>query len=271
MDALPQTAGRSSPPSGGEQWVPMTGPVALRADEVHVWRVDIAGGTAAVGLESLSAAERARADRFHFPADRDRFVASHVALRAILASYVDVALVALLFGESLHGKPFVAAPDAGRALRFSLSHSGDIAVVAVSRGHEVGVDVERVRPLDDLDGFAARYFSPAERDALGHVPSADRLCAFFEIWTLKEAYLKACGEGLLRALDAFDVTVGEAPPRLLAVRDRPGDEVRCTSRRLKPPGERYVAGLVTDSCVLRVRQFIYAGFSLGTSSLNTFL
>jgi 4'-phosphopantetheinyl transferase len=220
------------------------GRVELRADEVHVWRVDLAGQSDAGGLAVLSDAERARADRFQFLADRARFVASHTALRAILASYLDVAPVALAFGESTHGKPFVEAPDAGRELRFSLSHSGDVALVAVGLGREVGVDVERVRPLDDLEGFAARYFSAAERDALARVPSGKQLRAFFEIWTLKEAYLKACGEGLMRALDAFDVTVGDAQPRLLAVRDRPGDEARWTLLRLAP-GEGYVGALAS--------------------------
>jgi 4'-phosphopantetheinyl transferase len=253
MDAPPQRAEGSSLPEKGELWVPQTGLVELPADEVHVWRVNIAGETDAGGLGSLSAAERARADRFRFPADRDRFVASHAALRAILASYLEVAPAALIFGEGVHGKPLVEAPDAGCALRFSLSHSGDIAVVAVSRGRDVGVDVERVRALDDLDGFAARYFSPAERDALARVPSGERPRAFFEIWTLKEAYLKSCGEGLLRALDAFDVTVGDAPPRLAAVRDRPGDEARWTAAHLDLGGE-YVAALVLEgSGLLRLR------------------
>lgn len=243
MDAPPQRTERSPPPTDGGQWVRRTGPVDLPADEVHVWRIDIGGDAAGDGLETLSAAERARAGRFRFPADRERFVASHTALRAILASYLAAAPAALSFGESAHGKPFIEAPDAGRTLRFSLSHSGDLALVAVGLDREVGVDVERVRVLDDLDGFAARYFSPAERDALARVPSGERPRAFFEVWTLKEAYLKACGEGLLRALDAFDVTVGEAPPRLLAVRDRPGDEARWTAHRLAP-GEGYVAALV---------------------------
>jgi 4'-phosphopantetheinyl transferase len=234
MDALPQRAGRSSLSESGERWVPQTGPVELPADEVHVWRVDIAAKSANGGVATLCDAERARADRFRFPADRDRFVASHVALRAILASYLEAAPAALAFGESAHGKPFVEAPDAGRALRFSLSHSGDVALVAVGLEREVGVDVERVRALDDLEGFAARYFSVAERDALARVPSVERPRAFFEIWTLKEAYLKACGEGLTRALDAFDVTVGSASPRLVAVRDRPGDEARWTLKQLFP-------------------------------------
>jgi 4'-phosphopantetheinyl transferase len=234
------------------------GRVELRADEVHVWRVDLAGQGGAGGLAVLSDAERARAERFLFPVDRDRFVASHTALRTILAFYLDVAPVALVFGESVHGKPFVEAPDAGRELRFSLSHSGDVALVAVGLGREVGVDVERVRALDDFNGFAARYFSAAERDALGRVPSGDRLRAFFEIWTLKEAYLKACGEGLLRALDAFDVTVGDPQPRLLAVRDRPGDEARWTLDRLDARGD-YVAALVIEGSGLRTRRWRLAG------------
>jgi 4'-phosphopantetheinyl transferase len=256
MDALPRRAGRSSLPESGERWAPQTGPVDLPADEVHVWRVDLAKQTDAGGLETLSATERARADRFHFPADRDRFVASHAALRTILASYLEVSPAALAFGESAHGKPFVEAPNAGRALRFSLSHSGDIAVVAVSRRHEVGVDVERVRPLDDLEGFAARYFSPAERDGLARLPSADRVRAFFEVWTLKEAYLKASGEGLLRGLDAFDVTVGEVPPRLAAVRDRPGEEARWRLQRLEPAAG-YVGALAADGSTWRMRLTIY--------------
>lgn len=264
MDAPPQRAERPWQPESGEHWAPRTGPVALPADEVHVWRVDAGARTAAVGLEALSAAERARADRFRFAADRDRFVASHVALRSILSAYLAVAPAALSFGESAQGKPFIEAPDAGRALRFSLSHSGDVALVAVGRDREVGVDVERVRALDDLDGFAARYFSLAERDALARLPPGERLRAFFGIWTLKEAYLKACGEGLLRALDAFDVTVGAAPPRLLAVRDRPGDEARWTAHRLAP-GEGYAAALVAARSDWRLCQKSYVRSRPNTS------
>jgi 4'-phosphopantetheinyl transferase len=203
-------------------------------------------------MAALSEAERVRATRFRFDADRARFVASHAALREILASCLDVAPASLEFGEGTHGKPFLAAPAHCRSLRFSLSHSGEIALVAVTLGREVGVDVERVRPRDDLDGFVARYLSSIEREALARVPAGDRLRAFFETWTLKEAYLKACGDGLLRELDAFDVTVGDAQPRLLAVRDRPGDELRWGLRRLDP-GEGYVAALAIEGRNVRTR------------------
>jgi 4'-phosphopantetheinyl transferase len=170
-----------------------------------------------------------------------------------------------VFGEGAQGKPFLDAPAAGRTLQFSLSHSGEVALVAVSLGRAVGVDVEEVRPRVDLDGFADRYFSPRERDALARVPSGNRLRAFFEIWTLKEAYLKACGDGLLRELDAFDVTVGDAQPRLLAVRDRPGDEARWTLGGLHPR-QGYVAALALAGSVWRLRQSHF-----GRSEPNTSL
>ncbi|HSD54401.1 MAG TPA: 4'-phosphopantetheinyl transferase superfamily protein [Burkholderiales bacterium] len=244
----------ASPPGRDGDWLPAVDRIELKSDEVHVWRVDV-GERAAIGagaLVTLSEAERARAARFHFEADRRRFVAAHVALRGILASYLGAQPSSLVFGEGSHGKPFVAAPEHGRSLRFSLSHSGEVALVAVSLGREVGVDVERVRPREDLAGFVARYFSPLERQALQRLLSVDRLRAFFETWTLKEAYLKACGEGLLRELDAFDVTVGDAQPRLLAVRDRPGDEARWTLRRLDP-GEGHVGALAVEGSDWQLR------------------
>jgi 4'-phosphopantetheinyl transferase len=248
------TTQRTQPPTPGDPagGAAQVGHVELRPDEVHVWRVDIGERGSSGSMAALSETERVRAARIRFDADRERFVASHAALREILASCLDVAPASLEFGEGTHGKPFLAAPAHGRSLRFSLSHSGEIALVALSLGREVGVDVERVRPLDDLDGFVARYLSPLERETLSRVTAGDRLRAFFETWTLKEAYLKACGDGLLRELDAFDVTVGDAQPRLLAVRDRRGDEARWELRRVKPADD-YVGALAVEGSGWQVR------------------
>lgn len=237
-------------------------PAALLPAEVHLWRVFVSGPVAsdAAAAGALSEDERTRAYRFRFEADRGRFVASHAALRHILASYLGATPASLTFGTDTHGKPFLDAPAHGRSLRFSLSHSGDLALVAVSLGREVGVDVEQVRPRVDLEGFAARYFSPRERDALARVPPGDRLHAFLEIWTLKEAYLKACGDGLVRALDAFDVTVDEAPSRLAAVRDRPGEEARWTLQRVEV-GEDFAAALAVEGRGWQLRQLDWSAES----------
>jgi 4'-phosphopantetheinyl transferase len=237
-------------------WPPPPEDVALAADEVHVWRVplDSVSESDDVVMTTLSAAERERASGFRFKGDRDRFVRSRAALRMILASYLSTAPEALVFREGAHGKPFIDSLADAVPLRFNLSHSDNLALVAVACRREVGIDVERVRPVSDMAGIAARFFSPFEQQTLDRAAPADRLRAFFATWVLKEAYLKACGDGLVRRLSDFDVMAGDdEPPRLLEVRDRPGDAARWTLRRLDP-GEGYVAALAAVGSGWRLRQ-----------------
>jgi 4'-phosphopantetheinyl transferase len=138
-------------------------------------------------------------------------------------------------------------------------------VVAVG-DREVGVDVERVRPLPDLDALVARWFSRLERRAFEALPPSARGPAFFGCWTLKEAYLKGCGDGLSRALDGFAATVApDELPRLTHVGDRAGDEARWTLRRLVLP-TGYVGAVavenpdtasVSESGPFRLHQFVW--------------
>ncbi|HEU5432554.1 MAG TPA: 4'-phosphopantetheinyl transferase superfamily protein [Thermomicrobiales bacterium] len=174
-------------------------PPLLRLDEgdVHVWRASLSAPSPALAAP-LAADERARADRFRFPVDRDRFIAARGILRALLARYLDRDPADLRFTYGPHGKPALAAPAATGGLEFNLSHADDVALVVVARGREVGVDIERVRPLPDLDAVAAVMFSPAERDLLAAAPPDRRPDLFFKLWTHKEAYLKALGSGLSR-------------------------------------------------------------------------
>jgi 4'-phosphopantetheinyl transferase len=110
------------------------------------------------------------------------------------------------------GKPCLPASGDGGTIHFNVSHSEDIALIALSREREVGVDVERVRWLIELDGIAAREFAPAERRALLRATSTERLALFYRYWTLKEAHVKAEGVGLRAALDTVDVSaVTESP------------------------------------------------------------
>src|SRR5262245_2743813 len=230
--------------------------VALALDVVQVWRVplDSESQSDSAVMTMLSVAERERANRFRFDADRDRFVRSHAALRMILASYLHAAPEELVFREGAQGKPFVDCPANAVPLRFNLSHSDNLALVAVARGREVGIDVERVRPVSDMAGIVSRFFSPLERQALDRVPPERRLHAFFATWVLKEAYLKACGDGLARRLEDFDVAgCDDEPPRLLNARDCPGDVQRWTLWRLGP-GNGFVAALAVEGLDLRLRQ-----------------
>ena len=237
--------------------------IAIAAEGVDVWRIPL-DGSATGDADLLSAAERERAGRFRAEMDRDRFVRSHVALRRILGQYAATGPSDLVFGAGEHGKPFIESPTAARALRFSLSHSGELALLAVARDREVGVDLERVRPVSGMAEMVARYFSAFERPALERIAPAERRRAFFATWVLKEAYLKACGDGLVRRLEDFDVTVGEEPPRLIAVRDRPGDEGRWILSSLDA-GEGYVAALAVEYSGRWLRQSHFSG-ALNTSS-----
>ena len=179
----------------------------------ELWLVDLREAPAPARLETLSEAERARAGRFVFERDRRRFVAAHCALRQLLSARTGLAPEALRFADGPHGKPALA----GRAAcAFNLSHSQDVALVAIADGGDIGVDVEVLRPFDDAAALAAQHFTVAERAALaacaGHV--SDR--AFLLGWTRKEACLKAIGTGLSIAAAAVDAGVSEAR-RLVAI------------------------------------------------------
>ena len=167
----------------------------LRPETVYVWQAD-ASQVPAGAHDVLSAEERARAGRFRRLADRTRFTASHAALRQILARYAGTAADALVFETRPQGKPALVRLPGSPDLRFSLSHSGSFALVALSLGREVGVDVEQERPLPDLLRLAQRVASPDELGVLARLDGLARQRAFFRLWVAKEAVLKAQGTGL---------------------------------------------------------------------------
>ncbi|HTT66613.1 MAG TPA: 4'-phosphopantetheinyl transferase superfamily protein [Gemmatimonadales bacterium] len=217
----------------------------LRDGEVHVWTLRLDLDRAAQDrLEAfLSAAEVARAHRFVHAADRRRYVCAHGLLRLVLSGYVGRGPREITFEEGPGGKPRLADQPGPR---FNLSHAEDLALVAVSRDREVGIDVERIREIGSLRALADACFSPAERAALAAIAGPLRLQAAFAGWTRKEAFLKALGEGLARPLDSFDVTLvpGE-PARLLRVEDAPDAPGRYTLRAVQPaPG--YVGAVAVE-------------------------
>ena len=149
----------------------------------------------------LSPEERARASRFTFERDERRFALSHGLVRRLLAQYLGLDPARITFQYSEHGKPAVQTyADTCADVRFSISHSGDCLVCAVSLGREVGVDVEVVR--SDLDHFqlAKRFFSAREFEDIVRGPDNGQRQRFFQYWTCKEAYLKARGIGLSSGL-----------------------------------------------------------------------
>jgi 4'-phosphopantetheinyl transferase len=196
----------SSPAS---EWLASPASTAIENDEVHVWKVDLSATVREVRL--LSRDEHERAARFHFERDRQHFKASRSALRMILGRYLNLPPESLEFAQTEYGKPFLTNLAAAGVL-FNLSHSGEVALIAVAREREVGVDVEFMRADFATNEVAEHFFSVAEIYTLSGLEPHLRTQAFFNCWTRKEAYVKARGEGLSMPLDVFDVTLAPNVP-----------------------------------------------------------
>ncbi len=152
---------------------------------------------------------------FDFEHLRRSFLLSHGALRTLIGSYLEISPEKAQFIQGSHGKPkLVGGGGTAVPLEFNMSHSGNVVLLAFSSTCELGVDVELIRPLEDMAGIADRFFSREESEELFSLAPEERERAFYLCWTRKEAYVKAVGEGLSIPLDSFRVTL------------RPGDPAR---------------------------------------------
>ena len=181
-----------------DEWLPVPEMLPLVEAEVHVWRASLQLDTPRVEAlrRTLSAEERHREERFRFQADRVRYTAAHGLLREILARYLGVPAIALEFVQGEHGKPALIAPRCAGRLRFNLSHSEDLALVAVALDREVGVDLESLVQQVEAVEIASQFFAAREALALGRISADRRGVAFLRMWTRKEALSKAIGIGL---------------------------------------------------------------------------
>ncbi len=204
---------------GSSAWLPPPRHLILEGGEVHVWRAELnLPGALFPGLRALlSAEEQEKAARFYFERDRRRYIAAHAALRCLLARYLQVEPLSICFLTGKYGKPALDPAVHPGGLFFNLSHSEELAIFAFARDLEIGIDIEVIRPLDDLFSLARANFAPGEYAALSSAPPRLALEAFFNGWTRKEALLKATGGGLSLPLDGFEVSLipGE-PARLVS-------------------------------------------------------
>jgi 4'-phosphopantetheinyl transferase len=172
----------------------------LRTEHVHIWRIHLHQPESILSKyrETLSSDEITRAERFYFPEHRQRFVVGRGSLRNILGRYLGVSPSAVAFDYQPRGKPFLADKFAASGLRFNLSHSQDLGLCGVSYQQPIGVDLEYMRQLSDLESLAKRFFLPAEYELVASLPPEQKQQIFFRYWTCKEAYLKATGDGLVQ-------------------------------------------------------------------------
>ena len=184
-------------------------PISCKID-LWSWSLDEPPKTGGIPSATLSKDELARANRFLFERDRQRFICGRHKLREILATYVGSDPEALRFKYTASDKPEIDPQWQSNAPYFNLSHSGPLAMLAVSADTELGVDIEQLRPIET--NVAKQFFSAHEQDALVHLEGEDWINGFYRLWTLKEAFLKATGEGLLQELNSFDIAFSADQP-----------------------------------------------------------
>jgi len=186
----------------------------MSATEVEAWIIPLAARPSPALVSLLSADERVQMQRFVHSGDQRRFCLRRAARRQLLAARCGISPGRLEFIAGPHGKPALRLPSASAPPHFSCSSSHDTALVAISAGGEIGVDLERHRRLGpDLLAMAAA-FAPDERDGIAALAGEARQRAFFDCWTRKEAVLKALGCGLARPLDSFSVSLAHRSPRV---------------------------------------------------------
>lgn len=192
--------------------------IQLDDAEVHVWSASTCATESLFPSALLSGAERAKAERFRRAGDRARYIASHALLRLVLSAYAGAPPRALQFERDARDKPRLA-PGAARAVNFSLAHSGDRALVAVTRDRPVGVDIEEIRADLEVAELAKSVLSPSEFRELERSSIGRRRLFLFQSWVRKEAVLKASGRGLT-VEPACVAVIADAPgnnPEHLAV------------------------------------------------------
>jgi 4'-phosphopantetheinyl transferase len=232
-------------------------PQHIKPNEVHIWVIPLDQGlsTGSVPYRYLSTEEVERADRFHFERHRRRFAISHNALREILAAYLGVNPANIEYDASSHGKPWLSGPYADSGIYFNLTHSHELALAAITREGELGVDVEYVKKFRDIDGIANRFFSPVEREAYQELEEDQRPQGFFNCWTRKEAFIKAIGEGLSHPLKQFDVTLtpGERAS-FLRIGDNPEEASKWTLEGFLPDPE-YIGAVALRTREIHIQHF----------------
>lgn len=234
------------------------GELELNRGEVHVWLADLDDSRLSEPLHrgALSPAEVARAARFRDATHGTRFTSGRFAIRSILGAYLSLnpGEVALEFAS--RGKPFVSTTAIGE-LYFNLTHSNGLMAFAVTSTARIGIDLEHLREVPDSDDIALRLFAPGEREAIAGYESRERSAAFLRCWTRKEAYVKACGDGIGVSLDSFEVDVSEtANPRILRIGDDSAAAERWTLRSFSPTDQTIGAIAVeTTGIVVTIRNW----------------
>ena len=233
----------------------------LAPTDVHIWRVFVDDQVSKIDplRRTLADDELERADRFRFDKHRHWYIVRRGMMRNVLARYLDAKPAELSFCYGARGKPALGGAHEGHELQFNLSDSAGLAVLAVTRGRAVGIDVEHLDRNADDQGLARRFFAPEEVAELTALPPSQRRAGFFNCWTRKEAYIKAHGHGLLMALDRFAVSLTPGKPAVLRRCAEGPQELARWSMLDLPPAQGFAGCLIVEGSGSRLRCWDWLG------------
>jgi 4'-phosphopantetheinyl transferase len=233
-------------------------PAPLGAGCVHVFRAWLHEPDSAAALNDrlpLDAEERERMARYHRPGDRTRFGLARAFMRRTIGRYLQIPAEAVALDVRPDGKPEVRGVGAQSSLCFNLSHSGDLALMAVSKTQPVGIDVEVIRELPRLEGLIKRCLTPEEQVSQDRLTGEERLLGFLRLWTRKEAILKGLGSGLSKDPARTSVLRTDHPEFLPEEGEAPEASLSGWTIRDLSPAEGYVGALAVKGDVAEIRFF----------------
>lgn len=247
-------------PSRNYQWESPPAIPVLSNDEVHVWQAGLDEENVTVLEILLCGEERARAGRFRFDRQRKDFIVSRGLLRIILAKYLNTHPGHILFEYSKFGKPSIRRPSRDK-IEFNVAHSDGLALYAVTRDREIGIDLERLKPFLLDERTVAECLTTAEVRLLRSLPGNERERFFFECWTRKESYLKARGVGLMSPPNQIETCLPSEPSAVTGITENHEQKRQVGwSFRNPPPIPAFAAALVVEGSGARFNYWMLGDY-----------
>lgn len=220
----------------------------LAVNDVHIWYLDL--NLYLDKLEKfktiLSQEELTKAFKFKFEKHQNRFIITRANLRLILSKYINIKPENIEFIYSEKGKPSLAQNYNNVGIEFNLSHSGELALYAVTKDKKIGIDVEKIRTNCDVESIAKRFFCESEYQFISRLPEKEKEKAFYQLWTGKEAYLKATGEGLGGGLDTIELDLESKEIKIAKIKGEEKNVNNWYLYELKMP-ENYLGSLAVET------------------------
>ncbi len=242
-------------------WHSADNDIQLADDEIHIWLNYLNVHQARIKhlYPLLSDTEKERSERFKFYKHRKLFIASHGFLHAILARYIDAPESGIEFFHKEYGKPFIVDEQNRNNIQFNLSHSGNLAILAVCKNQQLGIDIEFAERKTQWEGIIKRFFTQSEQQKLLALPEEIQKETFFKIWTRKEAHMKVTGQGLHLSPDKFEVSIPPETAEFLGyLQTNDNNYYKMQDIVLPEMFHEYHACLSADFDFKKLTQFVYS-------------